>query len=294
MAAKDHSYRIVGGRIGILLVHGLAGTPAEMRYIANGLGRLGYSVLCPQLAGHCGTEDELKVATWQDWYESCETALDQLRKDCDFVVVGGLSTGAVLALMLAANRPDDVQATALLAPTLRLDGWMIPWYARLFKLVRHKAVANLFKFPDTHPHGIKDARVREFFLQALNGPDSAQAGLANTPGGAVIEHRWLVEAVSPKLARIAQPTLILHPREDDIADMSNAWHLQRTLKGRVDISALEDSYHNVTLDRQRHIVVERTAGFIESVLRERNALAAKAELRAKLTTTARSALAAAA
>lgn len=291
MNAKDHSYRVKGGRIGILLIHGLAGTPMEMRYIANGLGRMGYSVLCPQLAGHCGTEAELKAATWQDWYSSCEAGLDELRKDCDFVIVGGLSTGAILALLLAANRPDDVQATTLLAPTLWLNGWMIPWYAFLFKLIRHKAIANLFRFPDVQPHGIKDARVREFFLQALNGPDSSQAGLAHTPGGAVIEHRWLVEETMPKLSSVAQRTLILHPREDDIADMANAWHLQRAMKGRVDISALEDSYHNVTLDRQRHLVVERTAEFIQSVMRETNAQAAKAELRSRFASTQRSAAA---
>lgn len=294
MKSKDHSYRIKGGRIGVLLIHGLAGTPNEMRYIANGLGRMGYSVLCPQLAGHCGSEDELKAATWQDWYKSCEAGLDRLRKNCDFVVAGGLSTGAILALLLAANRPDDVQSMTLLAPTLRLDGWMIPWYARLFNLIRNKAIANLITFPDTHPHGIKDSRVREFLLQALNGLDSAQAGLANTPGGAVLEHRWLVEAALPKLDSIAQPTLIMHPREDDIADISNAWRLQRGLRGRVDISALEDTYHVITLDRQRHLVVERSAEFIESVVREANARTAKTELRSKLSSASAPTVAAAA
>ncbi len=286
MGATNYSYKVKGGRIGILLVHGLAGTPMETRYVADGLGRMGYTVLCPQLAGHCGSEAELNAATWQQWYETCEAGLDELRKDCDFVVVGGLSTGAILALLLAANRPKDVQAMTLLAPKLWLNGFMIPWYAFLFKLVLLKSVANLFRFADTHPHGIKDARVREFFLQALNGPDSSQAGLANTPGGAVIEHRWLVKETMPKLGTIAQPTMILHPREDDIADISNAWHLQRTLKGRVEISVLEDCYHNITLDRQRHRVVERMDEFIKSVLREAHADTAKAELRSKFASAA--------
>lgn len=269
MASKDNSFSYKGGRIGVLLIHGLAGTPLEMRYVANGLSRLGYTVSCPQLAGHCGTDAELAASTWQDWYASCETALNELRQTCDFVVAGGLSTGAVLALMLAANRASDVQATALLAPTLKLNGWVVPWYARLFGLIRHKRLANLIKFPDRYPNGIKDDRVRSFFLQALNGSDSTQAGLASTPGGAVLQHRWLVKKVMPMLAQIAQPSLVLHPREDDIADMSNAWLLQRAMKGRVDVSALDDTYHNVTLDRQRHLVVARTADFIRSVLSER-------------------------
>lgn len=282
MNTKDHSFRIKGGRIGVLLIHGLAGTPIEMRYVASGLAHAGYTVHCPQLAGHCGTEEDLKASTWQDWYKSCEDALDELRQECDFVIAGGLSTGAVLGLMLAAKRPGDVQATALYAPTLWLNGWLIPWYARLFNTVFNKRVANLIKFPDMHPHGIKDPRIREFVRSALFSDDSSQAGLPNTPGGAVLEHRWLVNALMPLLKDIAQPALIMHPREDDYAALDNAWHLQKTLKGKVEMTVLEDSYHIITIDRQRHIVVEQTAAFIANTAMQHAESAAKAQFRAKV------------
>ena len=96
----------------------------------------GYTVHCPQLAGHCGSDRRHHGnSTWVDWYRSAEDALFELRKDCDVVIAGGLSTGAVLALMLAAKHPTKIQATTLMAPTLWLNGWMIPWYARLFPLV---------------------------------------------------------------------------------------------------------------------------------------------------------------
>ncbi|MGE0627764.1 MAG: alpha/beta hydrolase [Hyphomicrobiaceae bacterium] len=281
MSSKDNTFRIKGGRIGVLLIHGLAGTPLEMRYVANGLGRAGYTVLCPQLAGHCGSDADLSASTWQDWYDSCERALDDLRETCDFVMTGGLSTGALLALMLAAKRPDAVQATALLAPTLWINGWSVPWYARLFRLVRHKWFANLIQFPEVYPNGIKDPRTRDVLLQGLSSADNSQAGHFNTPGSAVIEHRWLVDALKPLIGAIAQPTMILHPREDDLSDISNAWYLQRHLKGRVDMSVLEDSYHHVALDRQRHIVVRRTVDFVRSVTEEMAEIDARAELRAK-------------
>lgn len=277
MFTKDDTYRFKGGRIGVLLIHGLGGTPLELRYVANGLARQGYSVVCPQLAGHCSGEDGLKAATWQDWYKSCEDALDELRESCDFVVVGGHSTGALLAMMLSAKRPNDVQAMTLMAPTLWANGWAIPWYAHFFRLVRYKWFANLIKFPDLEPYGIKDDRIRAFFMQALMDPDSSQS--IYTPGGAVLEHRWLGQAIMPLLEQIKQPTLILHPREDDIADINNAFFLQRKFAGRVDVSVLEDSYHNCTLDRQRHVVVQRSAGFIESVLGESEQVQERAKLR---------------
>ena len=218
---------------------------------------------CPLVAGHGGSEADIKASTWQDWLASAEAALDEIRKECDVVICSGLSTGALLSLMLAARHPDKVQATALLAPTLWLNGWLIPWYARLFKLVRHTWVANLIKFPDIEPHGIKDDRIRDFIRKALNSGDSSVAGLPVTPGGAVLEHRRLVKALMAELSGIAQPALIVHPREDDYADLNNAWYLQRNLKGTVDMVVLDDSYHIVTVDRQRHVVVERMVAFAD-------------------------------
>ena len=254
--ASDVSFKLKGGRIGILLLHRLCGTPTEMRFVANGLARHGYTVCCPQLAGHCGSEAEIKAASWVDWYRSAEEALLELRKDCDVVIAGGLSTGAVLALMLAAKHPKKVQATSLLAPTLWLNGWMIPWYARLFTLVRYRWLADLFNFPHHAPHGIKDEKIREFIKKLRASRGSVEAGHETTPGRLVLEHRRLVDAVKVLVPYIRQPALIVHPLEDDYAGMSNATYLRDKLAGPVDLSVLDDSYHIVTVDRQRHLVVE--------------------------------------
>ena len=67
-ATNDQTSRIAGGQVGVLLLHGLCGTPAEMRFVAMGLARAGYTVHCPQLAGH-GSENG---GRWQDWYLSAE------------------------------------------------------------------------------------------------------------------------------------------------------------------------------------------------------------------------------
>ena len=263
---KDYSYYIRGNRVGVLLIHGLCGTPAEMRFVANGVARAGYTVYCPQLAGHGGTEDDIKTTTWQDWYASVERPLFELRRDCETVIVGGLSTGALLALLLAVRNPEHVHGIALFAPTFWLNGWQIPWYLHFFRLVSFKRIANWFNFPDHEPHGIKDDRVREFVRAAILGAGKTSTiATLTTPGGAVLEHRWLAKVVRKALHKIHQPTLTLHPREDDLADLSNAWHLERHLGGFVNTVVLEDSYHIVTIDRQRHVVVERVTAFVENI-----------------------------
>ena len=143
MTLPDRSFVLEAGRTGFLLIHGLGGTPIELRFIATGLARMGYTVHCPQLAGHCASYEDLRATGWKDWYASVEAAHERLCQSCDVVIVGGLSMGALLALHLAAQHPEKVHGTALFAPTLWLDGWGVPWYAALFNLVRQKWCADL-------------------------------------------------------------------------------------------------------------------------------------------------------
>jgi len=263
MPIDDRSFTFEGGRTGFLLVHGLGGTPLEHRYVAMGLARNGYTVSCPQLAGHCGTYEDLRATGWKDWYATVQAAHDKLRESCDVVIAGGLSMGAVLALHLAAERPEGINGLALFAPTLKLNGWGVPWYAVLFALVRHRWSADLIPFSERDPYGIKDPRIRAIVTKAIQSGDSSQAGQMTNPGSAMLEMRWLINTVKRELKQrlIRQPALIIHPREDDRAGLSNAAYLQKRLVGQVDTCVLDDSYHVITMDRQRDVVVQRTQAF---------------------------------
>jgi carboxylesterase len=261
MQQTDQSLRLAGDRLGFLLIHGLGGTPMELRYVAQGLARAGHTVHVPQLAGHCGTIDELKATAWTDWYASVEREHDRLNGRCDAVLVGGLSVGAILALRLAAARGEAVSGLALYAPSLWLDGWGVPWQAALFRLVTQKWLADWFPFAERHPWGIKDARLRALVERAIKSGDSSRAGVAALPGRLMLELRWLARRVRSEIGEVRQPALIVHPREDDRASLRNLHYLQSSLGGLTETVVLNDSYHIVTLDRQRQIVVDRTLEF---------------------------------
>ncbi|RTL68818.1 MAG: alpha/beta fold hydrolase [Hyphomicrobiales bacterium] len=265
-AAEGRGLFYPGGRTGVLLIHGLSGTPVEMRFIANGLAREGYTVSCPQLAGHCETLEQLRASTWQDWYGSTEQALLQLSERCDQVFVAGLSMGGLLSLRLAALHPDKVKGAMVYAPTLWLDGWGVPLYAKLFSLVRQKWAADLMHFTERPPYGIKDHRLRALIAEALHSGDPSKAGFFSIPGGPMIELRWLVDDLRKRLADVKQPVLLLHPREDDRASLRNSTYLQKHLGGRVETIVLEDSYHVVTLDKQRDVVLQKSVSFVQALL----------------------------
>jgi carboxylesterase len=71
-----------------------------------------------------------------------------------------------------------------------------------------------------------------------------------------------VQRVQKEIGEVRQPTLIVHPREDDRASLRNLHYLQTNLAGPTETVVLDDSYHLVTLDRQRQLVVSRTLEFV--------------------------------
>jgi carboxylesterase len=259
---QDRSMFVPGGRLGVLLIHGLGGTPIELRFIAQTLARAGHTVSCCQLAGHCGTPEELRRSTWREWYASVEAAHGVLRESCDTIVAGGLSMGGILAIHLARNRPEGVHGLLLLAPTLRLDGWSMPWYSRAIHYVRPLPIKLEFDLAEREPYGLKDERVRSLVVSSMQSGDSGQAGVFSTPMRSFANFNALVSVVKRDLDQVRQPALIVHPRDDDIASLETAQYLQTHLGGLVETLVLDDSYHMVTLDQQRHIVAERTERFV--------------------------------
>lgn len=267
----DRSILFQGGPTGFLLIHGLGGTPIELRFVAQGLARAGYTVYCCQLAGHCQTEEELRLSSWQDWYRSVELAHERLRQHCSTIIAGGLSMGGLMALHLAACRPESVDGLAVYAPSLVLDGWAVPRLSSyLLRIARPVGRwRSRISLREREPYGLKDERVRSFVLSHMQSGNSGAAGVFSTPLHAIAEFNAFVAVLRRELPRIATPTLIVHPREDDMASLANAHYLQRRLGGLVDLAVLDDSYHMITLDRQRHVVVDRSLAFAEALLRRK-------------------------
>jgi carboxylesterase len=162
-----------------------------------------------------------------------------------------------MTLHLAAKRPEGVDGIFLLSPTLWPDGWNVPWYFHFTRLIRHKWFANLLFYPEREPYGIKDERVRRLLIGALE-----QGGMKfGFPGGVFQEFRWMVQAVKGGLGLLRQPTLIVHPREDDRSSLRNVAYLQQHLGGMVETTILDDCYHMITIDKQRDQVVDRLLAF---------------------------------
>ena len=256
------------GRTGLLLVHGLAGTPNEMRQLGRSFQSAGFEVHGVQLAGHCAGLDDLVATHWQDWAGSVHAAAQRLRARVDKLVVVGLSMGAVLALELAATRPDLVDGVVALSTSFWHDGWSMPIFTRLaflLKPVRTLGIGRRRMFLERPPYGIRNAGLRKFVLAQMHGGDSGAAGLPGTPWYSIIEMHDLSKHVRRRLRDVRAPCLVVHATEDDVSSLANAELVATQVQGPVERLFLENSYHMVTIDSDRRLLTERAVDFARRI-----------------------------
>lgn len=270
---RSHEFFLQGkgslGHTGVLLIHGLTGTPNEMRVLARGLNTAGFTVYAIQLAGHCGSQDDLVNTPWQTWLDGVVAAADRLAKCVDNVIVCGLSMGAVLALGLAESRPASIKGVVALSPTFRHDGWSMPFYTRLaflLPVLRRLGIGRHRLFLEQPPYGIKDSAIRARVVEHMQSGDSSLAGLPGNPWWSVVEMQGLSTYVRQRLNNVHCPCLVIHARNDDIASAANAKAIVAGVRqAPVELILLNDSYHMITIDRERRTVIRKTIAFAEAI-----------------------------
>jgi carboxylesterase len=255
------------GETGILLIHGLTGTPAEMRHFGRQLARKGLTVACPQLAGHCDSVGVLKASSWEDWYRSVDEAFEALSRECKQVYVAGLSMGALLGLLLAARKKERLAGVTLLSPTFFYDGWNIPkWRQKLLlPLILYTPLRHFISWEEPPPYGIKDERVRAMVSAVLENRDRRTAdkiGHFKTPASVIRESKRLIHAAKQCLQGVHRPALVVHSFEDDMASIKNAHYVtDRIGSARIETYYVDDSYHVLTLDKRKNDIAARVATF---------------------------------
>jgi len=267
MGEGNASFVLGSGPVAVLLIHGLTGTPTELRRVAQGLAKRGHTVYVPTLAGHCGDNSDLQATGWQDWYESVRKTFVGIRQRHEKVIVGGLSMGAVMSMHMAAQHPGEVAGLLLYSTTLRYDGWNMPKAAVLTPLLMAIPFGvHLCRFNETSPYGIKDVRLRAIVERQMKAGESSNAGLLTMSGTSVRELHRLVAVVKREMPSVNVPTLVLHSSEDDITSRWNADYCEKHLGGPVTKVLLDDCYHMITVDLQYRTVISLSADFIDGLI----------------------------
>ncbi|MDD4881663.1 MAG: alpha/beta fold hydrolase [Gallionellaceae bacterium] len=257
-----------GGNTAILLFHGLSSSPLELLMLGRGLQRAGYSVYLPYLPGYGddGQGRHRHITDSQDWVRQAVDEFDRVRERHEHVIVGGLCIGATLALQLAALRDDKIAGIIAMSVTLMYDGWSLPWYRILLPLAAHVPFGERYSFREGAPYGVKDERMRSWIAREMNHAESSMAGSSTLSARSLIEARRLYLSVRNALPSIEAPALILHAIEDEMSSPRNAEYVLRHLGSRDSrLVMLRDSYHMITLDREKDRVLDEIRHFLADI-----------------------------
>ena len=226
-----------------LCLHGLTGTPYEVRPIAEALVRQGVRARGIWMAGHNGTVDDLARATRADWIALARDELVKLRAEHERVFVCGVSMGGLVSLRLAQT--DLVDAVVTVGVPLRLN-----WAIRLLvPLLRRVSTAR----PKQRSHlADPEARARHPHFPAM-------------PYASVHELVQLGRTVHRELPRVEVPILVSHGELDTTANPADARTVYEgvsTPPANKQLMMLARSTHVATVDYDGPTLVEAAARFL--------------------------------
>lgn len=234
------------GDVGVLLIHGITGSPASLRPWAEQLVTEGYRVRVPRLPGHGTAWPELNLTSWHDWYCTVEQSYLELAAGARTVVVGGLSMGGALALRLAELHP--VAGVCLVNPALRNND------PRLVLL----PVLKLFLGSTA---GISNDIAKPF---------ADEVAYTRTPLRAVASMLRLWDVTIASLHRVDCPILLFRSLHDHVVDPSSARLLRdRVASAELDERELQLSFHVATLDYDAPYIFGEASRFIRRVSTDR-------------------------
>jgi len=166
-------------------------------------------VYAPRLKGHGTAPEDLAVRRYQDWITSVDEGYALLANSCRKVVAGGFSTGAGLALDLAA-RGVPLAGVFAICPPLSLQDFAS-------RLVPAVDIWN--KLLDR----VRLGSAKKEFVE--NHPENPHINYHRNPISGVRELSRLMDDLDDRLESIQTPTLVVQSLGDPVVDYKGSWRL---------------------------------------------------------------------
>ena len=200
--------------LGVVLVHGLLASPAEVASFGEKLEALGIPVMGVRLKGHGTSPWDLRDRSWQDWLESVRRGYAIMSAFVRRIVLIGFSAGGALSLLLAADGPDRLAGVVALSVPLKLrDRNMIfvPLLHGANRVLRwvpaFEGIMPFRPLPSEHPH----------------------INYRQVPMRCLYELTRMVDDMEGRLGDVQCPVLLMQGTDDPLVDPKSA----ETIHGRL-------------------------------------------------------------
>jgi carboxylesterase len=247
IAGRAKKFLIPRGPIGILLIHGFAGSIADLRPTGERLAEQGFSVAGVRLAGHGSRPEFLRQTMAADWLASVDAGLKDLLTVARQVIVIGDSFGGNLGLDLAVRRSDVVRGVVMLSS---------PAYGMMERL---KALI-LPALEVVHPYHRK-AWVTESMKR-----DHIEKGSYLTVPMRSYGHmlKFLAEQERTTLPQVQCPVLMIYLSDDQVISPSGAHQIYHALGTQEkQLYWVRGVYHHPLASDKQGAIVEKIVEFIQ-------------------------------
>jgi alpha-beta hydrolase superfamily lysophospholipase len=143
--------------LSLVYIHGFSASRKDIAPVIETLaGTLGANAFLTRLAAHGrATSAEFATVTAQDWLNDAREALAIGRRIGDRVILIGISTGALLATMVALeDNSPDIAALVLLSPNFAIRDWWAQFISGpLGRVLARLVIGQEYSFhPDSSGH----------------------------------------------------------------------------------------------------------------------------------------------
>ncbi len=240
-------------RRGVILVHGYMAAPEEIQPLAEFLYKNGYSVYGARLRGHGTSPADLASQDWHEWYESVNHAYIIMKNTMKSFAIIGFSTGAGLALLQAANKPERFAGTISINGPARLQDSSAKYTP--FVVGWNKFLSAL--------------RINRGKMEfVVNEPENPHINYHRNPVHGVYELDRLMKYVKLRLPDVKGPVLVIQGSADPVVNPESGMDIYSRLgsadKQLVQISA---DHHGILRGQESDEVNQKVLLFLKSVLK---------------------------
>jgi esterase/lipase/1-acyl-sn-glycerol-3-phosphate acyltransferase len=193
-------------KAGVLLIHGYLAAPEEVRAMAGHFEANGYAVYAARLRGHGTSPEDLAQTPWEEWYESVNRGYAIIKSLTDNIIIGGFSTGGVLALLAAGKKGNKIKAVFAINAPLQLRNYMARFASSIVSM--NSLLARL-----------KGGSSWDY---VENAPENEHINYTRNPVTGVKELGEAMRAMEDVLGNVCVPTLLIQSHRDPTVDPISA------------------------------------------------------------------------
>ncbi|MCF6309248.1 MAG: alpha/beta fold hydrolase [Sulfurimonas sp.] len=202
--------------VGCVLSHGFKSAPREIELLANYLFDNGINVYAIRLKGHGTMPEDLRDATYKDWYDSFDIGYSALSCVSEKIFVCGFSTGGLIALLKASNTSYKIDGVVCINSAVSLGSIHIEYVASTLDFI-NSFISQFRSEDDTYE----------------SEPEHPEISYKKHYMVSVAEWKKLFDIVEERLKHISVPTLIIQGDKDPVVDPKSADIIYDTIKSTI-------------------------------------------------------------